>query len=145
MPAMISSRTKNGAARRALLHIAQATLVIATVAPMAACVAPNTTVHRVSVDVQARPKDLRACVAEAIRGVDGVPGLNPPPQGIDESVVAFRTTLPDVTGVVEREGADGVRVSFEVMAFVEPSNFWEFAQARAKVIADAIGARCGAL
>jgi len=145
MPAMISSRTKNGAARRALLHIAQATLVIATVAPMAACVAPNTTVHRVSVDVQARPKDLRACVAEAIRGVDGVPGLNPPPQGIDESVVAFRTTLPEVTGVVEREGADGVRISIEVMAFVEPANFWEFGQSRTKIIADAIVARCDAL
>jgi len=28
---------------------------------------------------------------------------------------------------------------------VEPDNFWTFAQPRAKAIADAIGARCGAL
>jgi hypothetical protein len=50
-----------------------------------------------------------------------------------------------VSGEVERQGADGVRVSIEVMARVEPSNFWEFAQPRAKAIGDAIVARCGAL
>ena len=120
-------------------------LAIAAAATTAACVAPNTTVHRISVDVQAHPKDLRACVVEAIRGVDGVPGVNPPPQGIEASVVSFRTALPEVTGVVEREGADGVRVSIEVMAFVEPANFWEFGQSRTKIIGDAIVARCGAL
>jgi len=125
--------------------VALASLAFAATLSAAGCVAPNTTVHRVSVDVQAHPKDLRACVAEAIRGVDGVPGLNPPPQGIEASSVAFRTTLPEVSGVVERDGADGLRVSFEVMAFVEPGNFWDFAQPRARTIADAIVARCGAL
>jgi hypothetical protein len=145
MTRMTSFEFKRTQARRRASRIAVAALVVAGCAASTACVAPNTTVHRVSVDVQAQPKDLRACVAEAIRGIDGVPGLNPPPQGIDESVVAFRTTLPEVTGVVEREGADGVRVSFEVMAFVEPSNFWEFAQSRAKAIGDAIVVRCGAL
>jgi len=126
-------------------RVALAALVLGGVASMTACVAPNTTVHRVSVDVQAHPKDLRACVVEAIRGVDGVPGVNPQPQGIDASVVAFRTALPEVSGVVEREGADGVRVSIEVMAFVEPANFWEFGQSRTKIIADAIVARCDGL
>jgi hypothetical protein len=124
---------------------AKALLALVASAACAGCVAPNTTVHRVSVDVQARPKDLRACVAEAIRGVDGVPGLNPQPQGIEASVVSFRTTLPDVTGVVERQDADGLRVSIEVMAFVEPANFWEFGQSRTKTIADAIVERCGDL
>jgi hypothetical protein len=123
---------------------AKALLAAAASAACAACVAPNTTVHRVSVDVQARPKDLRACVVEAVRGVDGVPGVNPAPGGIEASSVSFRTTLPEVTGVVERAG-DEVRVSIEVMAFVEPANFWEFGQSRTKVIADAIVARCGAL
>ena len=125
--------------------VAKALLAIAASAACAGCVAPNTTVHRISVDVQANPKDLRACVVEAIRGVDGVPGVNPAPQGIEAASVSFRTTLPEVTGVVERQGADGVRVSIEVMAFVEPGSFWEFGQSRTKVIADAIVARCGAL
>ena len=139
---MISSEPRRAHAAGRLLRVAVA---LAGAASLAACVAPNTAVHRISVDVQAHPKDLRACVAEAIHGVDGVPGLNPAPQGIEASVVAFRTTLPEVTGVVEREGADGVRVSIEVMAFVEPAGFWEFGQSRTKTIADAIGARCGAL
>jgi hypothetical protein len=125
--------------------VAKTLLALAASAAVSACVAPNTTVHRISVDVQARPTDLRACVVEAIRGVDGVPGVNPAPQGIEAASVSFRTTLPEVTGVVERQGADGVRVSIEVMAFVEPSNFWEFGQSRTKIIADAIVARCGAL
>ena len=128
------------APRRAL-----ALLVIAASLSLAACVAPNTTVHRISVDVQANPKDLRACVIEAVRGVDDVPKVNPAPQGLEASSVSFRTTLPEVTGVVERTGGDEVRVSIEVMAFVEPANFWEFGQSRTKVIADAIVARCGAL
>ena len=101
--------------------------------------------HRVSVDVQAHPKDLRACVIEAIRGIDGVPGVNPPSNGIEQSFVGFRTTLPYVSGEVERQGADGVRVSIEVMQHVEPDNFWSFAQPRAQAIGDAIVARCGAL
>lgn len=126
-------------------RVALAALALGGAASMTACVAPNTTVHRISVDVQANPKDLRACVIEAIRGVDGVPGINPPPQGIDASVVAFRTTLPQVSGVVEREGVDGVRVSIEVMAFVEPPNFWEFGQSRTKIVAEAIVARCDGL
>jgi hypothetical protein len=125
--------------------VALAAVALGGAASMTACVAPNTTVHRISVDVQASPKDLRACVVEAIRGVDGVPGVNPPRQGIEASVVAFRTTLPEVSGVVEREGPDGVRVSIEVMAFVEPANFWEFGQSRTKIIADAIVARCDGL
>jgi len=125
--------------------VALAALALGGAASMTACVAPNTTVHRVSVDVQANPKDLRACVIEAIRGVDGVPGINPPPRGVDASAVTFRTTLPEVSGVVECEGADGLRVSIEVMAFVEPANFWEFGQSRAKIIADAIVARCDGL
>jgi hypothetical protein len=125
--------------------VALAALALGGAASMTACVAPNTTVHRISVDVQANPKGLRACVIEAIRGVDGVPGVNPPPQGVDASGVTFRTTLPAVSGVVEREGADGVRISIEVMAFVEPANFWEFGQSRTKIIADAIVARCDAL
>ena len=124
--------------------VARTLLALAVAAAGAGCVAPNTTVHRISVDVQAHPKDLRACVIEAIRGVDGVPGVNPATQGIEAASVSFRTTLPEVTGVVERQG-DDVRVSVEVMAFVEPSNFWEFGQSRTKIIADAIVARCGAL
>lgn len=119
-------------------------LALAASAACTACVAPNTTVHRISVDVRAHPADLRACVIEAIRGVDGVPGVNPTPQGIEADSVSFRTTLPEVTGVVERQG-DDVRVSIEVVAFVEPANFWEFGQSRTKQIADAIGARCGTL
>lgn len=145
MARMISSDYTSTPARRRASRLARGVLVAAACGAVAACVAPNTTVHRISVDVQAHPKDLRACVAEAIRGVDGVPGLNPPPQGIEASVVAFRTALPEVTGVVERQDADGVRVSIEVMAFVEPANFWEFGQSRTKTIADAIATRCGAL
>ena len=132
------ARTEERATR---LRAAIATLALA----VAGCTAPNVVVHRISVDVPAHPKDLRACVVEAIRGVDGVPGVNPPPQGIEASAVAFRTTLPEVSGVVERQGADGVRVSIEVMAFVEPANFWEFAQSRTRIIGDAIAARCAAL
>ncbi|MBW8777835.1 MAG: hypothetical protein JF585_01280 [Burkholderiales bacterium] len=98
-----------------------------------------------SVDVQAHPKDLRACVGEAIRGVDGVPGLNPPSTDAAQSLVGFRTTLPYVSGEVERQGADGVRISIEVLSRVEPDNFWSFAQPRAQAIGDAIVARCGAL
>lgn len=128
------------ASRRAMTLLAIATCLSAT-----GCVAPNTTVHRISVDVPAHPKDLRACVVEAIRGVDGVPGINPAPQGIEAASVSFRTTLPEVTGVVERASGDDVRVSIEVMAFVEPANFWEFGQSRTKVIGDAIIARCGNL
>jgi hypothetical protein len=145
MARMISIEFKNGKAAGRTPRAVLALLALAGAAAMTACVAPNTIVHRISVDVQAHPKDLRACVVEAIRGVDGVPGLNPPPQGIEESVVAFRTSLPEVTGVVEREGADAVRVSIEVMAFVEPATFWEFGQSRTKIIGDAIVARCGAL
>jgi len=46
---------------------------------------------------------------------------------------------------VERQGADGVRVSIEVLSRVEPDNFWSFAQPRAQAIGDAIVARCGTL
>jgi hypothetical protein len=137
-------KMKEDAPRLARTAIARILLALVASAACGACVAPNTTVHRISVDVQAHPKDLRACVIEAVRGVDGVPGVNPAPQGLEASSVSFRTTLPEVTGVVERAG-DEVRVSIEVMAFVEPANFWEFGQSRTKVIADAIVARCGTL
>ena len=110
----------------------------------ASCTAPIDMVHRVSVDVQANPKDLRACVSEAIRGVDGVPGLNPPSGGVEQALVEFRTTLPYVFGEVERQG-DGVRVSIEVLSRVQPDNFWSFAQPRVKAIGDAIVARCAGL
>jgi hypothetical protein len=144
MPGMTPDDYDNASAAVRTARLALATLALAGAGAMTACVAPNTTVHRISVDVRAHPKDLRACVAEAIRGVDGVPGLNPAPQGIEAAGVSFRTTLPEVTGVVERQGED-VRVSIEVMAFVEPSNFWEFGQSRTKLIGDAIAARCEAL
>jgi hypothetical protein len=121
------------------------TLAFALALGCASCAAPIDMVHRVSVDVQAHPKDLRACVGEAIRGVDGVPGLNPPSAGTEQSLVEFRTTLPYVSGEVERQGADGLRVSIEVLSRVEPDNFWSFAQPRAQAIGDAIKARCGAL
>lgn len=126
-------------------RIALATLALSGSAALTACVAPNTTVHRISVDVRANPKDLHACVVEAVRGVGGVPGVNPTPQGIESASVSFRTTLPEVTGVVERAGGNDLRVSVEVIAFVEPANFWEFGQSRTKVIGDAIIARCGNL
>jgi hypothetical protein len=132
-------RINSTAARRAPL------LAVALAALCAGCIIPSDVVHRSSVDVQASPKDLRACVVEAIRGVDGIPGVNPPSGGVELPLVEFRTVLPYVSGEVERQGADGVRVSIEVMARVEPSNFWEFAQPRAKAIGDAIVARCGAL
>ena len=135
------SRTAAGRASR----VALAMLALAGGAAMTACVAPNTTVHRISVDVNANPKDLRACVVEAVRGVDGVPGVNPAPQGLEADSVSFRTTLPEVSGVVERAGSNDVRVSIEVIAFVEPATFWEFGQSRTKAIGDAIVARCGAL
>jgi hypothetical protein len=106
---------------------------------------PNDVVHRVSVDVKANPKDLRACVVEATKGVDGVPGVNPPSGGVEQSLVEFRTTLPYVSGEVEREGADGVQVTIQVAAHVEPGNFWDFAQSRTRTIGDAIVARCGGL
>jgi hypothetical protein len=121
------------------------TLAAAVIACCAGCAAPIDMVHRVSVDVAAHPKDLRACVVEAIRGIDGVPGVNPPSVGTEQSLVEFRTTLPYVSGEVEREGVDGVRVSIEVLSRVEPDNFWRFAQPRAQAIGDAIAARCGAL
>jgi len=108
------------------------------------CQAPIDVVHRISVDAHANPKDLRACVVEAIRGVDGVPGINPPSGGAEQALVTFRTTLPEVSGEVERAG-DGVRVTIEVMARVEPANFWQFAQTRTQAISDAMAARCGAL
>ncbi|MCK9689319.1 hypothetical protein [Scleromatobacter humisilvae] len=120
-------------------------LAIAATVACAGCEAPIDMVHRVSVDVQAHPKDLRACVIEAIKGVDGVPGIDPPSGGIEQSLVEFRTTLPYVSGEVERQGDDGVRVSIEVLSRVEPDNFWAFAQPRAKAIGDAIVAKCGAL
>jgi hypothetical protein len=120
-------------------------LALAAAALCAGCVIPSDVVHRASFDVQASPKDLRACVVEAIRGVDGIPGVNPPSTGPELPLVEFRTTLPYVSGEVERQGADGVRVSIEVMARVEPDNFWEFAAPRAKAVADGIVARCGAL
>jgi hypothetical protein len=137
---MTSSQSTNKNPRPAPLALAFA-LALAC----ASCAAPIDMVHRVSVDVQAHPKDLRACVGEAIRGVDGVPGLNPPSAGTEQSLVEFRTTLPYVSGEVERQGADGVRVSIEVLSRVEPDNFWAFAQPRAQAIGDAIIARCGAL
>jgi hypothetical protein len=137
---MTSSQSTNKNPRPAPLALAFA-LALAC----ASCAAPIDMVHRVSVDVQAHPKDLRACVGEAIRGVDGVPGLNPPSAGTEQSLVEFRTTLPYVSGEVERQGADGVRVSIEVLSRVEPDNFWSFAQPRAQAIGDAIKARCGAL
>jgi hypothetical protein len=126
--------------RRALRMAAAAMAVCC-----ASCTTPIDMVHRVSVDVQANPKDLRACVSEAIRGVDGVPGLNPPSGGVEQALVEFRTTLPYVSGEVERQGADGVRVSIEVLSRVQPDNFWSFAQPRAKAIGDAIVARCAGL
>ena len=135
-----TSKNPRPAARRVLQLLA-----IAAAAACASCEAPIDMVHRVSVDVQAHPKDLRACVIEAIKGVDGVQGINPPSGGIEQSLVEFRTTLPYVSGEVEREGTDGVRVSIEVLSRVEPDNFWQFAQPRAKAIGDAIVARCGAL
>ena len=121
-----------------------ALLATAAAALCASCVMPSDVVHRASVEVKASPRDLRACVVEAVRGIDGVPGVNPPSEG-EQSLVGFRTTLPYVSGEVEREGADAVRVSIEVMARVEPDNFWQFAQPRARAIGDAIVARCGAL
>ena len=127
-------------ASRRLLEL----LTVAACAACTGCMAPIDMVHRVSVDVAANPKDLRACVIEAIRGVDGVPGIDAPNSGFEQTV-SFRTTLPEVSGEVEREGTDSLRVSIEVMSRVEPDNFWTFAQPRAKAIADAIGARCGAL
>jgi len=137
---MTSSQSTNNNPRPALL-----TLAFALVLACAGCAAPIDMVHRVSVDVQAHPKDLRACVAEAIRGIDGVPGLNPPSTGAEQSLVEFRTTLPYVSGEVERQGAEGLRVSIEVLSRVEPDNFWSFAQPRAQAIGDAIVARCRAL
>ena len=122
-----------------------ALLAAAACALCAGCVIPSDVVHPYSVDVPAKPKDLRACVVEATRGIDGVPGVNPPSSGAEQAAVEFRTTLPYVSGEVEREDADTLRVSIEVMARVEPSNFWEFAPPRAKAIGDAIAARCGAL
>ena len=141
---MPSSDNDRMTRHHSLPRVALAALALAGTTALTACVAPNTTVHRISVDVQAHPKDLHACVVEAVRGVDGVPGVNPAPQGIEAASVSFRTTLPEVSGVVERQG-DDVRVSIEVMAFVEPANFWEFGQSRTKIIGDAIVARCGAL
>ncbi len=137
---MSSFRPTNKTSRRVL-----APLAIVAILSSAGCEAPIDMVHRVSVDVQANPKDLRACVIEAIKGVDGVPGVNPPSSGIEQSLVEFRTALPYVSGEVERQGADGVRVSIEVLSRVEPDNFWTFAQPRAKAIGDAILARCEAL
>jgi hypothetical protein len=121
------------------------TMAAALVLALAGCATPIDMVHRVSVDVQANPKDLRACVIEAVRGIDGVPGVDAPAGGVEQPLVAFRTTLPYGSGEVERQDADGLRVSIEVLSRVEPDNFWTFAQPRAKAIADAIVARCGAL
>ena len=137
---MTSSQSTNKNPRPASLALA---FVLAMAC--AGCSTPIDMVHRVSVDVQAHPKDLRACVGEAIRGIDGVPGLNPPSTGSEQSLVEFRTTLPYVSGEVERQGDDGVRVSIEVLSRVEPDNFWSFAQPRAQAIGDAIVARCSAL
>ena len=137
---MTSSRSTNNNPRPAPLALA-----FSLAMACAGCATPIDMVHRVSVDVQAHPKDLRACVAEAIRGVDGVPGLNPPSTGTEQSLVEFRTTLPYVSGEVERQGAEGLRVSIEVLSRVEPDNFWSFAQPRAQAIGDAIVARCSAL
>jgi len=130
---------------RSLSRRVSGLLAVAAAAACASCEAPIDMEHRVSFDVQAHPKDLRACVVEAIRGIDGVPGVNPPSSGIEQSFVGFRTTLPYVSGEVERVGADSLRVSIEVMQHVEPDNFWSFAQPRAQAIGDAIVARCGAL
>jgi hypothetical protein len=140
-PTIVKNSPRAARAARALL--AAAACAAAACAAAAGCMAPSDITHRVSIDVASSPKDLRACVIEAIRGVDGVQGVDPPAGG-EESLVAFRTTLPEVSGEVEREDA-GVRVSIEVMQRVEPPNFWAFAQPRAKAIGDAIGARCGAL
>ena len=137
---MTSSQSTNKNPRPALLALA-----LALAMACAGCAAPIDMVHRVSVDVQAHPKDLRACVGAAIRGVDGVPGLNPPSTGAEQSLVGFRTTLPYVSGEVERQGAESVRVSIEVLSRVEPDNFWSFSQPRVQAIGDAIVARCGAL
>ena len=136
---MTSSQSTNNNPRPALL-----TLAFALALACAGCATPIDMVHRVSVDVQANPKDLRACVGAAIRGIDGVPGLNLPSTGAEQSLVEFRTTLPYVSGEVERQGAEGLRVSIEVLSRVEPDNFWSFAQPRAQAIGDAIVARCGA-
>ncbi len=144
MAAMSSPEAKNRNPRPASRRVLETLAAAAAAAACAGCAAPIDIVHRVSVDVAADPKDLRACVIEAIRGVDGVPGIDAPVGGF-EKTVAFRTSLPEVSGEVEREGADGLRVSIEVMSRVEPDNFWTFAQVRAKAIADAIGARCGTL
>ena len=144
MADMSSPEAKNRNPRPASRRVLQWLAVAAAAAACAGCMAPIDMVHRVSVDVAANPKDLRACVIEAIRGIDGVPGIDPPAGGFEQTV-AFRTTLPEVSGEVEREGADSLRVSIEVMSRVEPDNFWSFAEPRAKIIADAIGARCGAL
>lgn len=141
---MTSSESMNKSPRSAARRVSRL-LAVAAAAACASCAAPIDMVHRVSVDVQANPKDLRACVIEAIRGIDGVPGINPPSGGMEQGIVAFRTTLPEVSGEVERQGADGVRVTVEVLSRVEPDNFWSFAQPRAKAIGDAIVARCGAL
>ena len=137
---MTSPQSTNKNLRRALLMPAAAAAL-----SLAGCMAPIDMVHRVSVDVQAHPKDLRACVSEAIRGIDGVPGLNPPSGGVEQALVEFRTTLPYVSGEVERQGADGVRVSIQVLSRVQPDNFWSFAQPRVKAIADAMLARCAIL
>jgi len=127
------------------LKRAPRTMAAAAAIACAGCAAPIDMVHRVSVDVPAHPKDLRACVIEAVRGIDGVPGVDAPAEGMEQTLVAFRTTLPYVSGEVERQGTDGVRVSIEVLSRVEPDNFWAFAQPRAKAIGDAIVARCGSL
>ena len=142
---MTSPESMNDKTPSRLPRVALAMLAIAASLACASCEAPIDMEHRVSFDVQAHPKDLRACVVEAIRGVDGIPGVNPPSSGIEQAVVGFRTTLPYVSGEVERQGTDGLRVSIEVMQHVEPDNFWSFAQPRAKAIGDAIVARCGAL
>ena len=141
---MTSPESLNKSPRSAARRVSRLLAVAAAVA-CASCAAPIDMVHRVSVDVQANPKDLRACVIEAIRGIDGVPGINPPAGGIEQAIVPFRTTLPEVSGEVERQDAGGVRVTIEVLSRVEPDNFWSFAQPRAKAIGDAIVARCGAL
>ena len=141
---MTSPESMNKSPRSAARRVS-CLLAVAAAAACASCAAPIDMVHRVSVDVQANPKDLRACVIEAIRGIDGVPGINPPAGGMEQGIVAFRTTLPEVSGEVERQGVDGVRVTIEVLSRVEPDNFWSFAQPRSKAIGDAIVARCGAL
>jgi hypothetical protein len=144
---MMSHESKSDGVRRRLARTALSALAVGGALSCGGCMMmiPNDVVHRVSVDARAHPKDLRACVVEAIRGVDGVPGVNPPVGGDEQSLVAFRTVLPEVSGEVERQGDDGVRVSIETVAHREPANFWQFAQLRAQVIADAIAARCGAL